>query len=73
MKKLIIKAIKLYQNAPLACHNYCKHTPSCSHYAVEALETHGLGKGMLLSMKRIIRCNPWGTLGYDPVPPRRIK
>jgi len=49
----------------------CRYTPSCSTYAVEALETHGLFKGGWLALKRIISCNPWGGSGYDPVPPKK--
>jgi putative membrane protein insertion efficiency factor len=47
--------------------------PTCSNYAIEALETHGFFKGLHLSIKRILKCNPLGPIGYDPVPPRRKK
>jgi putative membrane protein insertion efficiency factor len=46
----------------------CRYTPTCSHYAVEALKKHGPLKGFWLSLKRISRCHPWGGSGYDPVP-----
>jgi uncharacterized protein len=46
----------------------CRFTPSCSHYAVEALKKHGLLKGSWLAIKRILKCHPWGGQGYDPVP-----
>ena len=46
----------------------CRFTPSCSHYAVEALKKHGALKGLWLTIKRISRCHPWGGQGYDPVP-----
>ena len=46
----------------------CRFTPTCSQYAVEALRKHGPIKGLYLSVKRILRCNPWGGSGYDPVP-----
>ena len=46
----------------------CRYTPTCSHYAAEALKKHGLIKGMWLAVKRISRCHPWGGSGYDPVP-----
>ena len=46
----------------------CKYEPSCSHYAVESLKKHGPVKGFYLSVKRILRCNPYSRGGYDPVP-----
>lgn len=46
----------------------CRYTPTCSHYTVDALQTHGLLKGGWLALKRIASCNPWGGSGYDPVP-----
>lgn len=48
--------------------NSCRYTPTCSQYAVEALRKHGLFKGGWLAFRRILRCNPWGGSGYDPVP-----
>lgn len=46
----------------------CRYTPTCSHYALEALKKHGLFKGGRLTVKRIFSCHPWGGSGYDPVP-----
>lgn len=46
----------------------CRYTPTCSRYTIEALKVHGPIKGLYLSIKRIISCNPWGGSGYDPVP-----
>ena len=46
----------------------CRHEPSCSRYAIEALEQYGAIKGLGLAFKRILRCHPWGNWGYDPVP-----
>ena len=48
--------------------NRCRYFPTCSEYALEALETHGVMHGLWLSIKRIARCHPWGSHGYDPVP-----
>ncbi len=46
----------------------CRYTPSCSQYGVTALKKHGIFKGGLLTIKRILSCHPWGGHGYDPVP-----
>ena len=46
----------------------CRFTPSCSSYAIEAIEEHGAPRGMWLAVRRIGRCHPWGGHGYDPVP-----
>ena len=71
MKKLIIYLIKLYQKIPGPWHNACKFTPTCSQYAIEALEIHGLIKGSMLAFWRILRCKPFTKSGYDPVPPKK--
>jgi putative membrane protein insertion efficiency factor len=50
----------------------CRFEPSCSHYAMEALRQHGALRGTVLTVRRVLRCNPWGGMGDDPVPgPRR--
>jgi putative membrane protein insertion efficiency factor len=68
MKRLLVGIIKIYQLIPGPWHNGCRHIPTCSNYALEALNKYGTIKGGYLSIKRLIRCNPWGTRGYDPVP-----
>lgn len=47
----------------------CRHLPTCSEYALEALRVHGPWRGLRLTAWRLLRCQPWGTSGYDPVPP----
>ncbi len=69
MRLVLIKLIHGYQYliSPLTPPN-CRFSPSCSNYACEALRHHGVFKGTWLSLKRLARCNPWCTGGYDPVP-----
>ena len=71
ISRLLIKFIKVYQKflSPLLGQN-CRFYPTCSQYAVEALSVHGLFKGGYLSLKRILKCNPWGGCGMDNVPGR---
>ena len=70
MKKLIIGCIRFYQKylSPLKIYTHCKYTPTCSQYAVEAIEKYGVLKGGLLACWRILRCNPFSQGGVDPVP-----
>lgn len=67
IKKIFIKLIDLYQKVPGNFHGYCKHIPSCSCYAKDAINEYGVLKGSFLSIKRILKCNPFGSFGYDPV------
>lgn len=71
MKRILIKLIRLYQKIPGPWHSACRFKPTCSEYAIEALETHGAFKGSLLTVWRILRCNPFSKGGYDPVPPKK--
>ena len=48
----------------------CRFHPSCSHYAIDAIQTHGVARGLWLAVKRVSRCHPLGSAGFDPVPPR---
>jgi len=47
----------------------CRFHPTCSSYAIEAIRVHGSMRGGWLALRRIVRCHPWGGMGYDPVPP----
>ncbi len=68
---ILIGLVKFYQGAispffPASC----RYTPTCSHYAIEAIKVHGPLKGGAMAAKRISSCHPWGGSGYDPVPPK---
>ena len=65
----LIVPIKLYQIllSPLIGPS-CRFTPTCSNYAIEAINRHGPFKGFWLAIKRISKCHPWGDSGHDPVP-----
>ena len=68
-RKIFILPIKFYQAAISPyLGNKCRYEPSCSQYAVEAIEEWGVFKGVWMGAKRIGRCHPWGGHGYDPVP-----
>ena len=69
MKPLLLALIRFYQYAisPLLGRR-CRFFPSCSEYAVEALDKHGARKGSLLAFKRLSHCHPWNPGGFDPVP-----
>lgn len=74
MKKLIIKVIRFYQRkiSPLFGPR-CRYYPTCSNYAVEAVERFGALKGSILTVSRLLRCNPLFSGGYDPVPQKKDK
>ena len=69
MKYLLLKFVRFYQVAisPMLPPR-CRYTPTCSQYAVEALQKHGAYKGSMLTLRRVCRCHPFGGSGYDPVP-----
>ena len=75
--EIMYKAVKETIKGFIAIYQYiasplmpptCRHLPTCSSYAKEAIEVHGIMKGIWLSIKRLARCRPGGTSGYDPVP-----
>ena len=69
MKYVLLKFVRFYQVviSPMLPPR-CRYTPTCSQYAVEALQKHGAYKGSMLALRRICRCHPFGGSGYDPVP-----
>lgn len=69
MKPLLIGAIRIYQITTAWMPSVCRYEPSCSTYAIEAIRGHGVLRGMVLAVRRILRCHPWRPGGYDPVPP----
>ena len=69
MRHLLLFAIAAYQRlAPPSIRGACRHLPSCSEYAREAIARHGSLRGTWLAMRRLGRCHPLGTAGVDPVP-----
>lgn len=71
VQKAMLKAIRFYQVAREGYPSPCRFWPSCSHYAVEAIETHGSARGFWLTLRRLSRCRPFGPSGVDPVPAPR--
>tara|TARA_B100001287_G_scaffold133179_1_gene112159 strand:- start:524 stop:769 length:246 start_codon:yes stop_codon:yes gene_type:complete len=69
VEKVLLASIWIYTNAisPLFAPS-CRHYPTCSSYSREAIKKHGPSKGLFLSARRLLRCRPGGTSGYDPVP-----
>lgn len=73
LARILIGVVRFYQVAvspwtPASC----RYTPTCSRYAIEALQSHGALGGSVLAARRLLRCHPWGGHGYDPVPPPKL-
>jgi len=69
--QVVDRMIRFYQYVFAGRTSPCRHVPSCSTFAREAIETHGALRGSRLAIGRVVRCNPWGTEGFDPVPNRQ--
>ncbi len=72
MKTILIYLLKFYKTAisPVFESLFgkaCRFTPTCSQYTIDALEKYGVGKGLVLGVKRVAKCHPFGSSGYDPV------
>lgn len=61
----LVRFYRLVRSGAMPC---CRYSPSCSAYALGALEQHGAWRGTILAARRLGRCHPWGAFGYDPVP-----
>ena len=69
MRKLILLPVRFYQLciSPVMP-SHCRHYPTCSHYMMEAVQHHGVLRGVWLGVKRLLRCHPFSKGGFDPVP-----
>lgn len=74
MRYILVFLVRAYQVtlSPFLGKN-CRHEPTCSAYAIEALNTWGAFRGLGLTIRRVSKCHPWGTSGHDPVPKRPEK
>jgi uncharacterized protein len=70
LRWLLLAAIKVYQSTigPALPRGSCRFEPSCSNYAYRAIERYGAARGSWLALRRVVRCQPFGGYGYDPVP-----
>ena len=71
MKKILISLINLYQLTPMHSHTSCRFIPTCSEYSKKAIQRFGTLKGLLLTIKRVFRCHPFGKSGIDNVPEKK--
>ena len=68
VSRALIRVVRAYQHLRAGRPSPCRYQPTCSSYAIEALEVHGALRGSWLSVRRLSRCHPWGGHGWDPVP-----
>jgi uncharacterized protein len=69
MKSFVLAILRVYQlSFSMIMGRNCRYLPTCSDYTRQAVEKHGVGRGMLLGTARVCRCHPWGQDGFDPVP-----
>ncbi len=68
VSRLFLGAINLYRMTAPVRTPRCRYLPTCSEYAAEAIERHGAGRGLWLATRRLGRCHPFGSFGFDPVP-----
>jgi len=71
MQRFLTRGVLWYQAGREGYPSPCRFEPSCSNYALDALDTYGAGKGTLLTIRRLLRCRPFGPSGYDPIPEKR--
>ena len=67
--RVVVRMVVWYQFLASGRSSVCRYVPSCSNYALDALEGYGTIRGSWLILRRLARCNPWGASGWDPVPP----
>ena len=74
VRRFLIAIVRFYQkNISPAFPPCCRYVPTCSQYAIEAIEKRGVFVGLFLALRRVLRCNPFGGFGFDPVPERTAK
>jgi len=69
LTRLLVAPVRAYRLLTGWMPASCRYRPTCSAFAIEAIETHGPARGVWLAARRILRCHPWGGHGWDPVPP----
>jgi uncharacterized protein len=81
LQSALIRAVRFAASAPITAYRLvvspalprrCKYEPTCSRYALEAIATYGVLRGLVLAVWRVLRCNPWSDGGYDPVDAQRL-